>query len=139
MAAVVPQGIESEIKPAKVVDGELTSANDHESDEGISEAGKKVIQSLAGGAPARAITTQVCGVTMPSQEGTGSHPTPVNQPAANMGARSAGPVVVPAKRGNPILTEVREAGERVPKWQPKTASGAQRISRFKANRTAEGE
>ena len=136
MAAMGPEGIESEIKPARIVGGQLMSAGSNESDEGISEAGKKVIGSLARGAPAGDITTQVYDIANPLQEGTGSHVTPANQPAV---AKSASPVIVPAKRESPVLTEVREAGERVPKWQPKTASGAQRISRFKANRTAQGE
>ena len=133
MAAMVPQGIESEIKPANIVGGQLTSADGNESDEGISEAGKKVMESLAGGAPARDITTQAL------QERTDLHPTPVNRLTVNIGAGSAGPVVVPATRESSVLTDVRETGERVPKWKPKAASGAQRISRFKANRTVQGE
>ena len=138
MAAVVPQGIESKIKPAKVVDGQLTEAGGNESDEGISGAGKQVIEDLARGVPAGK-TAQNWGTATPSQGRMGSQPTFAKQQAEGMAAGPAIPIVVPATRESPVLTEVREAGERVPKWQPKAANGTERVSRFKANRTARGE
>ena len=139
MAAVIPRGIESEIKPAKIVDGQLASVDGTESDEGISETGKKVMGHLARSDIARDTTAQTWDNATFSQEGTGSQPTPVDQPPEDMGAGRAIPIVVPAKRDIPVVMEVREAGERVRKWQPKAGNGAQRISQFKAKRMAEGE
>ena len=139
MAAVVPQGIGSEIKPAKIVDGQLTSADGNESEEGISEEGKKVIEDLARGVPVRENTGQDWGIVTPSQGGTGSQPTLANPLAVEMDTGPVIPVVVPAKKDGPVIMEVREAGERVPKWEPKAAKGTQRISQFKANRMAQGE
>lgn len=139
MAAVVPRGIESEVKPAKIVDGQLASADGTESDEGIGETGKKVMENLARGDQARGITAQTWDNATPSQGGTGSQPTPANQPVVDMDAGRAIPNVVPAKRDSPIVMEVREAGERVRKSQPKAGNGSQRISQFKAKRMAEGE
>ena len=139
MAAVVPQGIEREIKPAQIVDGQLTSVGGNESEEGISEAGKKAIEGLARGVPAREIITKDCGNATPLQGGASSQPTRANQTVVNMDAGPATPIVVPMKRESSVLTEVLEAGERVPKWQPKAASGAQKISRFKTNRIAQRE
>ncbi len=139
MVAVIPRGIESEIKPAKIVDGQLASVDGTESDEGIGETGKKVMGDLARGDPARGTTAQTWDNATPSQGGTGSQPTPADQPVVDMGAGRAIPIVVPAKRDIPVLMEVREAGERVRKWQPKAGNRAQRISQFKAKRMAEGE
>jgi hypothetical protein len=134
MAAAVPQGIESEIKPATMVDGQLAPADGDESDEWISQAGKKVIEDLARGAPEREIPAQDCGTATPSQGGTGPQPTLTSQQGVDMDGVPVIPIVIPVKGERPVVMEVREAGERVPKWQPKAAKGAQKISRFKANR-----
>lgn len=139
MAAVIPRGIESEIKPARIVDGQLASVNGTESDEAVGEAGKKVMEDLARGDPAREITAQEGDIETPLQGGAGSQPTPVDQPVVDMGAGRAIPIVVPEKSERPMVMEVREAGERVRKWQPKAGNGAQRISQFKAKRMTEGE
>jgi len=139
MAAAVPRGIEREIKPAKIVDGQLASVDGTESDEGIDEGGKKVIEGLTRGEAAREITAQGSDITTPVQRGTGSQPTLVDQPDVDMDAGLGIPVVVPAKRESPVVMEVREAGERVPKWQPKVGNEAQRISQFKAKRMAKEE
>ena len=139
MAAVIPRGIESEIKPARIMGGQLASVDGTESDEGIGETGKKVMGNLARGDPARDITAKTWDNATPLQGGTGSQPTPADQPAMDMGAERAVPIVVSAKRDIPVVMEVREAGERVRKWQPKAGNGTQRISQFKAKRMAEGE
>jgi len=137
MAAVIPRGIESEIKPATIVDGQLASMDGTESDEGIGEAGKKVMEDLARGDPVREITAQDGHIATPSQGGTGSQLTP--QPVVDTDAGRAIPIVVPENRERPVVMEVREAGERARKWQPKAGNGGQRISQFKAKRMAEGE
>ena len=139
MAAVIPRGIESEIKPARIVDGQLASVDGTESDEAVGEAGKKVMEDLARGDPTKEVTAQEGDIETPSQGGTGSQPTSVDQPVVDMGAGRAIPIVVPEKRERPVMSEVRKAGKQVRKSQPKAGNGAQRISQFKAKRMAEGE
>jgi hypothetical protein len=136
MAAVIPLGITSEIKPAKIVDGQLASMDGTESDEGIGEAGKKVMVDLARGDPVREITVQGGDIATPLQGGKGSQPALVDQPVVDVGAERTIPMVGPENRERPVVMEVREVGERVRKWQPKAG---QRISQFKAKRMAEGE
>jgi hypothetical protein len=97
-----------------------------------------VIEDLARGGPAREIITQDWAIATPSQGGTGSQHTLADQPVVDIGCWTCDSNYS-SKRESPVVMEVREAGERVRKWQPKVGNGTQRISRFKAKRMADEE
>lgn len=116
LKSVAPAGLAGEIRPGKIVDGQLVG-DDAESDEEIGEQGRKIIEGLTKGLTVEEALGQQLGGDLSNA-----------LDAQESGGTTLEPHIVPS---GAILRDVKESST---KRVPKPAPQKEKISRFKANR-----